>query len=56
MDDIIVGRERMWLIVSHVNTLPPVHDYLEKRYELAEWWGYRGIIIFLFDVSEKVSR
>jgi hypothetical protein len=55
INNVIDERERLWLIVSNVSTLPSVHDYLEGKYELLDWWGYRGIVVFLFDVSDKVQ-
>ena len=49
--DAVGGKERLWLVISNVSELPPVHTYLEERYMLADWWGYRGIVIFLFNLT-----
>ena len=50
VNNAIEGKSRLWLIVSNVSGLPPVVDYLKDNYSLVEWSGYRGIIVFLFDL------
>ena len=50
LDKQIKGKNRVWLIISNVSELPPVHSYLKGKYQLEEWFGYRGIVVFLFDL------
>jgi len=51
VDDVDRAANRLWLVVSNVSELPPILGYLKDKYTLVDWSGFRGIIVFLFDLS-----
>jgi uncharacterized membrane protein len=56
VDNIVYGRGRMWLIISNVSVRPLVLDYMETNYDFVSQWRYRGIHVFLFDLSMVASE
>jgi hypothetical protein len=56
VDNIVYGRGRMWLIISNVSVRPLVLDYMETNYDFVSQWRFRGIYVFLFDLSMVASE
>jgi len=55
IDDLFYKADRVWLIVSHVDELPPIFSYLEDEYALVDAAGFNEIGVFLFDLS-RIAR
>jgi uncharacterized membrane protein len=56
VENALQGKDRLWLIISNVSELPQLADYLKSKYALVDWSGFRGIVVFLFDLSKIAPK
>jgi uncharacterized membrane protein len=51
VEDLFYKADRLWIITSHVSEPPIIVSYLEDEYALIDRSGFRGVAVFLFDLS-----
>jgi mannosyltransferase len=51
--DKLKETKRVWFVLSNVGKAPPPLTYLVNTFKLVEYKGYRGILVYLIDLSSK---